>query len=212
MKKFIKIVHILDDFSVDEFDNEAWSKAEDVAIDKYWSGDPAPIGRRSLVKMLWSQTALYVRFEANQSEPLVVNTMPNILSKTNELWNRDVCEIFIAPDAKEVQKYFEFEIAPTGEWIDIKIHLKPDGRITDLNYDSGMKSASKLETDKVLMAIKIDWKAFSKIPEAGEVWKGNLLRCVGSGKTRGYLSWQPTKTKKPNFHVPTAFGDFEFTK
>jgi Carbohydrate family 9 binding domain-like len=212
MKKLIKIVHILNDFSVDEFENESWAKAEEVAIDKYWSGDPAPIGRRSQVKLLWSQTALYVRFEANQSEPLVINATPNLASKTNELWNRDVCEIFIAPDAEEAQKYFEFEIAPTGEWIDIKIHLKPDGRITDLNYDSEMTSAAKIETDKIWMTIKVDWKAFSKIPEVGEVWKGNLLRCVGSGKTRGYLSWQPTKTKKPNFHVPAAFGDFEFTK
>lgn len=212
MKKLIKIVHILSDFSIDEFDNETWEQAENVAIDKYWSGDPASIGRRSQVKLLWSQTALYVRFEAIQSEPLNVNETPNLASKTNELWNRDVCEIFIAPNREEANKYFEFEIAPTGEWIDIKIHLKPDGRITDLNYDSGMQSAAKIETDKIWMMIKIDWKAFSKIPEVGEVWKGNLLRCVGSGKTRGYLSWQPTKTKKPNFHVPAAFGDFEFVK
>ncbi len=212
MKKLIKIAHILNDFSVDEFDNESWEQAENVAIDKYWSGDPAPIGRRSQVKLLWSQTALYVRFEANQTEPLVVNETPNLVSKTNELWNRDVCEIFIAPNVEEAHKYFEFEIAPSGEWVDIQIQLKPDGRITDLNYDSGMESAAKIESDKVWMTIKIDWKAFNKIPKVGEIWKGNLLRCVGSGKTRGYLSWQPTKTKKPNFHVPAAFGDFEFTK
>jgi Carbohydrate family 9 binding domain-like len=212
MKNRARIEYISDDFAVEEFENEAWSKAEDIGIDKQWSGDPAAIGRRAKAKMLWSSSALYVRFEANQAEPLVVNETPNLDTKTKELWDRDVCEIFVAPDAENSRKYFEFEIAPTGEWIDISIHQTPEGRVTDFAYHSGMKSAAKIEDVKIWMALKIDFTAFNGTPSVGDIWKGNLFRCIGKGKTRGYLAWQPTKTKKPNFHVPTAFGEFEFTK
>lgn len=205
-----KISLIENDFPIAEFDNENWQKAEEIVIEKYWSGKKAPLGRQFKAKLLWSATALYVRFEANQSEPLVISDTPNLSGKTKGLWDRDVCEIFLAPNAKEFRKYFEFEVAPTGEWIDVGVYQKPKKRITDLEYSSGMQASAKIGKDKIWMAIKIEWKAFGKIPQAGEIWKGNLFRCLGEGETRGYLAWQPTKTDKPNFHVPIAFGNFEF--
>jgi len=208
----IKIAHVKNDFSIDELDNKSWEKAKAVSIDKYWSGETAPVGRSFKAKLLWSADALYVRFEANQNEPLVVSDAPNLKSKTKGLWDRDVCEIFLAPKRDEPRKYFEFEIAPNGEWIDLGIYQKPTERITGWNYDSGMQSKAVIEKDKVIMAIKIEWKSFGKTPKAGDVWRGNLFRCVGSGKTRGYLAWQPTKTSEPAFHIPEAFGKFEFSK
>ncbi|MGH9959146.1 MAG: carbohydrate-binding family 9-like protein [Pyrinomonadaceae bacterium] len=33
-----------------------------------------------------------------------------------------------------------------------------------------------------------------------------MFRCVGTGKDRGYLAWQPTRTEQPNFHIPKVFG------
>ena len=74
------------------------------------------------------------------------------------------------------------------------------------------KGALVIEKDKIRMAIKIEWKAFGKTPKAGDIWLGNLFRCVGEGETRGYLAWQPTKTIEPSFHVPEAFGEFEFAE
>ncbi len=206
----IKIAHVKNDFPIHELNNKSWEKAKAVSIEKYWSGENAPAGRQARAKLLWSNNALYVRFEANQTEPLVVNETPNLTSKTKGLWDRDVCEIFVAPNREEPNKYFEFEIAPNGEWIDLAIRQLADRRETDFDYNSGMQSAAKIEKDKVLMAIKIQWKAFGKTPKANDIWKGNLFRCVGSGETRGYLAWSPTKTEIPNFHVPEAFGEFEF--
>lgn len=206
----VKIAHIKNNFSISELDNESWKEAKEVLIDKYWSGETAPDGRRFKAKLLWSDSALYVRFEANQIEPLVVSDTPNLKSKTRGLWDRDVCEIFLAPDKNQPRKYFEFEIAPNGEWIDLGIYQKPSARITDWDYDSGMKSAAKIEKDKVIMAIKVEWKAFGKTPKKGNVWLGNILRCVGKDPTRGYLTWHPTLTKEPSFHVPEKFDEFVF--
>jgi len=208
----IKIAHVKNDFPVHEFDNKSWEKAQEISIEKYWSGKNAPVGRHFKTKLLWSDSALYVRFEANQTEPLVIAEKANLKMKTLGLWERDVCEIFLAPNKNEPRKYFEFEIAPNGEWIDLGIYQKPNERITDWDYDSGMQSAAQIETDKVVMAIKVKWKAFGKTPKAGDVWLGNILRCVGKDLTRGYLTWQPTLTEEPSFHVPERFGEFEFIK
>lgn len=212
MTNKIKIENVKKDFPIAEFDNKSWKNADEILVDKYWSGKNAPLHRHFKTKLLWSDAALYIRFEANQSEPLVVSDAPNLKSKTKGLWDRDVCEIFLAPNPESPRKYFEFEIAPSGEWIDLGIYQKPDERITDWEYDSKMQSAAKIEKDKIWMAIKIEWKAFGKTPKAGDEWKGNIFRCIGTGETRGYLAWQPTMTKTPSFHVPEKFGEFEFVK
>lgn len=208
----IKIAYIKTDFSINELDNKSWAKAKEISIDKYWSGETAPNGRHFKARLLWSKTALYVRFDANQAEPIVISDKPNLQTKTKGLWDRDVCEIFLAPNKANERKYFEFEIAPNGEWIDLGIHQLPDKRETDWEYKSGMKSAAKIEENKVVMAIKVEWKAFGKTPKAGDIWLGNILRAMGSEPDRGYLTWSPTETKQPNFHVPEKFGEFEFVK
>lgn len=211
--KRLTIKHIAEDLSIDLLDDPAWDGTSQVFVSKYWSGKAAAKGREFSAKLLWSDAALYVRFEASQIEPLVVSEKPDVSQKTVGLWDRDVCEIFIAPDSSQRNNYFEFEIAPTGEWIDLAIKVTSQKRNADLNYNSGMTSAAKIEKHKVVMAIKIPWEAFGVSgPKIGDVWLGNVLRCVGKGKTRGYLAWQPTKTAKPNFHVPEKFGEFEFVK
>ena len=207
----IKIARIKKDFLISELDSKAWLKAEKVLINKYWSGANAPESRQMKVKLLWSPTTIYVRFEANQAEPLVISEKPNLPTKTKGLWERDVCEIFLAPRKEDFRHYFEFEIAPNGEWIDLGIHQLPDKRETDWDYNSGMQSAARIEKNKVITAIKIEWQAFgTTAPKIGDIWRGNLLRCIGAGETRGYLAWQPTETPEPAFHVPEKFGEFEF--
>ena len=208
--KQLRIKRIDSELEIGALNSPVWDRAEATAVSNYWSGKTAPANRQFSARLLWSDTALYVRFEAAQGEPLVINDRPDLTTKTNALWDRDVCEIFIAPDKTMRNKYFEFEIAPTGEWIDLAITVTPKKRITDLEYRSGMQSAVSVETEKIVMAIKIPWTALGKTPKAGDIWLGNLFRCVGKNPTRGYLSWQATKTKVPSFHVPSKFGEFEF--
>lgn len=207
-----EIYYISEDFPISELDHEFWRKAESIETEFYWSGDEAPEGRRFETKLLWSDTSLYVRFAANRNESLVISKEPNLKSKTHGLWERDVCEIFLAPRKKEFRRYFEFEVAPTGEWIDLEIHQKPGERITDADFDSGMKTAARIEDDKIITAFRVGWKAFRVTPKAGDVWLGNILRAGGREPERWYLAWSPTLTETPNFHVPEKFGEFEFVK
>ena len=207
----VLVRHVKHDFEISKLDDHSWRHARPVNIGTYWSGEAAPATRAFTARLLWSDTALYVRFEAEQHEPLVVSEKPDVTHKIRGLWERDVCEVFIAPDRTTVHKYFEFEVAPTGEWIDLGIEVTPEKRITDWGYASGMQAAARIEPNRVIEVIKIPFKSLGRSPRKGEVWMGNLFRCIGSGTTRGYLAWRPTRTKEPAFHVPSAFGEFEFT-
>ncbi len=205
-------IHFCDeDFSATEASSPHWSNAEPIAIDHYWNGESALAGRHTIVRMLWSNSALYVRFDARQSEPLVLFDDPDLNKKRIGLWERDVCELFLAADTRNRRRYFEFEIAPTGEWLDLIVDwMKDEPR--DWSYTSAMETSANIEIDKVTMAMKIPWTAFGTKPKAGDVWLGNLFRQVGSGGTRGYLAWSPTMTETPQFHVPEKFGEFVFQK
>ncbi|MBV9216533.1 MAG: carbohydrate-binding family 9-like protein [Acidobacteria bacterium] len=206
----VRVAHITDEIKISSLDDERWQKAHEVAVTTYWSGEKAPKTRQFKARLIWSPTALYVRFEAEQHEPLIVSEKPDLSKKVMGLWDRDVCEIFIAPNKTERNKYYEFEIAPTGEWIDLGIEVTAKKRLTDEDYASGMTSSARIDKDKIVMAIKLPFSALGKHPKAGNIWLGNLFRCVGKDPTRGYLAWRPTRSKQPAFHHPEAFGQFVF--
>jgi alpha-galactosidase len=206
----IEIQHIPHELAIGDLEHPAWFSASETLITKYWSGDEAPSERHIKTRLLWSQTALYVRFQAGQQEPLVVNADPDLTSKTIGLWERDVCEIFIAADPDQPTKYLEFEVAPTGEWLDLSIELRAGERITDWEYSSQMQTAAQIRDSSVVMAINVPFASLATPPRAGDIWLGNIFRCVGTGPARGYLAWQPTESEEPNFHVPAKFGQLKF--
>jgi alpha-galactosidase len=194
-----------------DLDHVEWDGATPLHITRYWSGEEAPAGRHAEARLVWTDAALCVRFVCRQAEPLVISASPQRERKTAGLWERDVCEIFIAPDAREPERYFEFEAAPTGEWLDLAIHQMPEERATDWQFHSGMTVAARIDEGQVTIAMRIPWKAFPSRPQANDRWRANLFRCVGvGGQGRGYLAWQPTRTEHPDFHVPQAFGELVF--
>jgi hypothetical protein len=126
------------------------------------------------------------------------------------LWDRDVCEIFIAPDATNPLRYFEFEAAPTGEWVDLGIVITPAGRETEWDYASGMQTHAMVEPHRIVIGMKIPWSDRIPQPSVGNEWRVNFFRCVGPDEATRYLAWRPTGTPEPNFHVPGAFGWLRF--
>ncbi len=200
------------DLAVDQLDHDIWNHAQPVIITRYWSGELAPQTRHVEARLISTPTALLARFEGNQAESLIVSSTPQTKTKTIGLWDRDVCEIFIAPNADEPTRYFEFEAAPTGEWVDLAIRLNEENRQTEWDYRSGMTAAAQVERNRVVIAIRVPWSARIPQPSPGDQWLGNLCRCIGSGAERGYLAWQATLTDKANFHVPERFGILRFSE
>ena len=202
--------HINQPINVNDFDNQIWEQCEPVQIDHYWSGEPASPTRHAEVRICWSDDAVHVRFLGEQHEPLIVTDHPNTDKKTLGLWDRDVCEIFLAPDPGRPWRYFEFEAAPTGEWIDLGIIVKPEGRETDWEFASGFTTAAKLQDNRLLLGMRIPWTEVLPKPQSGDVWRVNVFRCVGPEAPERYLAWLPTRTPEPNFHVPEVFGILRF--
>ena len=198
--------HINQPITPDDFDNAIWQQSHPIQIEHYWSGEPAMASRHAQAWVCWSDEALHVRFVGEQHEPLIVAEHPNTDNKTLGLWDRDVCEIFLAPDPANPWRYFEFEAAPTGEWVDLGIVVKPEGRETDWDFASGLTTAAKLDDERLFVGMRIPWSEALPKPASGDAWRVNVFRCIGPEAPERYLAWLPTRTPEPNFHVPEVFG------
>ena len=206
----IEAIHVSPEVPVSDFAHASWKRAQPIQITRYWNGVNAPARRHAEARLLWSDTALHARFICHQGEPLVVSDRPQTEKKTMGLWDRDVCEIFIAPDSNVIERYVEFEAAPTGEWLDVAIHWMPDKRESDWEFTSHMTTAAQVEEGHITVAMRIPWNSWIHQPQKGERWRVNLFRCVGKDPDRGYLAWRPTHTPEPSFHLPQVFGTLVF--
>ena len=202
--------YIGESLSPADFENQVWEDSEPVKITQLWSGEPAAASRHAEARLCWSNDALHVRFDCRQQEPLVVSANPVTDKKTLGVWDRDVCEIFLAPDPANPSRYFEFEAAPNGEWVDLGITLTPTGRETDWDFASGFTTAAKLDGERLLVGMRIPWSESLPKPASGDVWRVNVFRCVGPESPSRYLAWRPTRTPEPAFHIAEAFGVLRF--
>ena len=98
--------HINHAITPNDFHNDIWQQCHPVQIEHYWSGEPAIPSRHAEASVCWSDEALHVRFLGKQHEPLIVSDNPITDKKTLGLWDRDVCEIFLAPDLSKALAVF----------------------------------------------------------------------------------------------------------
>lgn len=133
-----------------------------------------------------------------------------------QLWEKDVVESFINPQPDRPSHYYEFEVAPNNQWLDLEIDLtrRPFG---DPHWNSGFQHATRVD------AARHVWTAEIRIPLAAMThaalrpeseWRINFYRCdgPGTGKTRRALSWGalPEDLPENSFHQPASFGVLRF--
>lgn len=167
------------------------------------------------VRGFWAGADLYLLFTCPYRElNLFLPAQPG--RDRDKLWDRDVVEVFLGDDWKNIRHYREYEIAPTGDWIDLAIDLdrKGDGA----KWNSGWETVARIDE-----AARV-WYAAARIPlksvtrenvRPGTRWRMNLYRIDGKGpdSERRFLCWQPTcvVNRDPN-HVPEAFGTLVFAE
>jgi alpha-galactosidase len=185
----------------------AWSAAAPVTFCSDWQGKNSAPDRETKVRVLWSLETLYLRFECRFRE-LHVFTDSDPNGRRDHLWERDVAETFLQPDATQPYAYKEFEISPNGLWIDLDI---APGAKPDLN--SGMTRSFFLDEKAHIWAaeLAIPMKVLTTKFDPAGIWRVNFFRVEGKQEPRGYYAWRPTYTPQPNFHVPAAFGRMRFT-
>jgi hypothetical protein len=200
--------------SLDEA-NPMWAAAGRATIVKDCSHDLEYPAVRTEVRGFWTDTDLYLLFRCPYKD-LNLFLPPQNNTARVDLWDRDVVEMFLGDDWKNIRHYREFEIAPTGDWIDLAIDL--DRQSYDHAWRSGWKTAARIDRDARV------WYAEARIPLRavtaakvipGTRWRMNLYRIEGLGPDpqRHFLCWQPTcvQGRDPN-HVPENFGTLVFDK
>jgi hypothetical protein len=169
----------------------------------------------SEVRGFWTDHDLYLLFRCPYKElNLWLPAMGG--GPRNKLWDKDVVEFFLGDDWTNIRHYREFEIAPTGDWIDLAIDL--DKESYDQSWRSGWKTAAHIDKEKHVWyaAARIPLSAVSTQPvQAGTKWRANLYRIEGLGADpqRHFMCWQPTcvVNRDPN-HVPEHFGSLVFAQ
>jgi hypothetical protein len=167
------------------------------------------------VRAFWTDSDLYLLFICPYTE-LNLWLPPDNSKDRLKLWDRDVVEFFLGDDWVNIRHYREFEIAPTGDWVDLAIDLDRDSYGAEWN--SGWQRQGRIDDKKHV------WYAAARVPLAsvsdmkvkeGTKWRVNLYRIDGLGADpqRHFMCWQPTcvVNRDPN-HVPEHFGTMIFTK
>lgn len=196
-----------------------WRKADKIAIDHFWDDRSAldelsEWNNLTRISSRWSETAIFLFFECWFENLYVFDEVPR--GRVNELWERDVAEAFLQPVPSG--PYFEFEVSPLGQWLDLRIFQARED--VDPDWRSGMKVSCLIDEDAGL------WESLLEIPfqplletvgaarsvKTGDTWRANFFRIAGLPPAREYLSWQATNTARPDFHAPEAFGHLIFVE
>lgn len=187
---------------VDARIDEAWKTAPIATFDTDWSG--AKTETSTHVRVAWNKSMLAVLFELEGANVNVDASRP-IATERAKLYEEDCVEIFLAPDPTKKERYAEIEVGPLGHFLDLWVER--DTKKSDVEWSSKPEIATKVDREKKKVTIEFAVRA----PEiVSALAKGKKLpvafyRMEGKGK-RQYLAWSPTKTARPNFHVPEAFG------
>ncbi len=197
-----------------DLSKKVWSHADWIKFDHgVYCGTSYPQAE-TLVAALWSLDNIYFAFRCKYST-INVYDGEDPTQERWELWNRDVVEVFINPDPECVSHYYEFEVAPNNQWIDLEIDKTKDP-FCDPVWSSGFQHATRLDSKNYF------WICEMRIPVAslgvrsilpGTEWRINFYRADGHGANaqRRLISW----CMIPNgdtFHTPTRFGLIRFLK
>ena len=158
--------------------------------------------------MLWTRENFFLKFRCRY-RTLTVFEGGDSDGRRDQLWDRDVAEVFIQPDPSQPRHYLEFEVSPNGMWIDLDI--SPSGK---RDPKSRMKSRVQLnESERLWDAeIALPMRSITEHFDPWSEWRINFFRVEGATEPRFYSAWQPTFTAQPNFHVPEAFGKLRFRR
>jgi len=187
-------------------DGSAWAQSSSLCFAHDWKGQNGDPGRATEVRLLWTPDTLFVRFLAIYRS---ITVFPDARADgwRDELWKRDVAEVFLQPDQHNPRKYKEFEVSPNGLWIDLDIS---DGCKEGLRSKLQRRVAQDVAARSWTAELAIPMRSLTLSFDVKRTWKVNFFRVEGETEPRFYSAWSPTYSQEPNFHIPEAFGKLQF--
>ena len=192
-----------------------WSHAASTWIEKDCTHQIDYPKLKTEVRGFWTGSDLYLLFICPYHDLNLWLPADNGKDRL-KLWDRDVVEFFLGDDWTDIKRYREFEIAPTGDWVDLAIDLNKESY--NANWISGWRRQARIDKKNRVWyaAARVPLKSVSEEPvKAGTKWRANLYRIEGLGADpqRHFMCWQPTcvVNRDPN-HVPEHFGTLIFTE
>lgn len=203
------------DFTPDgDLSKHVWKGAERVKYDNEVRADKSFPDSETQVQSLWTRDYLYLGYRCRYRE-LNVYSGEDIAKERFGLWIKDTAEAFINPDPEHISHYYEFEVAPNNQWVDLEIDVSK--KFTgNVHWDSGFEHAVKVDAKHHV------WTAEMKIPvksmgvsalKPGAMWRLNFYRLdgVGDDPQRRFLAWSPLPPgENRSFHQPSSFGIIKF--
>lgn len=194
------------DFKLDgKLTNPAWQKAKAMRLE-YDNLYNAFASISTPVRALWTDKYLYLGYDCPITE--IATFEPPMTEKERlGLWDKDVVEAFIAPDPSKLDHYTEYEVAPTGEKLDL---ILAAGK-SDFDWSSGFDAASVVDkaNHRWTCEMRIPMTAFkSAPPKPDEEWRFNLYRI--DRDHNAFLALNPTL--RGSYHTPARFTPLVFDK
>jgi hypothetical protein len=197
----VKAARIEKDFEPDGALNEAVRERAQPAYIEYSSADyAARTALATTVKMLHSDKFLYFGWECPFTR-LTVFEPPMVGRERMGLWERDVVEVFVGGDGQNINRYAEYEVAPTNERLDVLCNHPAK----DFAWDGRCESAVKINAERQVYTVEMRIP-LSAVPAArpvpGARWRLNLYRCDKANDA--YLAWSPVLTWRETDFAPPA--------
>ena len=189
--------------AIDGVADPAWAAATPIAFATDWAGRATATTTR--VRALWSARGLYLLWELEGASTFTDRARP-IETERVDLYEENCVELFLAPDPANRNRYFEIELGPFGHFFDVAID-RDASRRADPAWSAKPRIGTRRDEvqRRAVIEVAIETPDVVAALVPGAALPIGLYRMEGRGN-RQYLAAFPTRTPKPSFHVPEAFG------
>jgi len=187
---------------IDGKPDAAWERAPSITFDTDYTGAHTDV--RTTARLLWNEQALFALFELDNAG-LNVDSSFDVARERMKLYEEVCVELFLTPDPKNRERYYEIEIGPFGHFFDLEVDRTQ--KSSNTAWSSGLEVRTSRDASRRTARIEARFSSpdIARVLVAGARLPFALYRMEGRSPRR-YLAFSPPRTHKPNFHVPEAFA------
>jgi hypothetical protein len=163
----------------------------------------------------YSNTEIFIKYYISENHFIAEKT------ETNQMVCEDSCvEFFVSPAADGI--YYNFEFNAIGTCLLGSGTGRHDSKVAPPEVISGIRrlTSGMKKTEKELSG-NICWDITVAIPFEvfflhrvtdlkGKTFRANFYKCGDRLSVPHYITWNPVKTKQPDYHRPEYFGLLKF--